>query len=93
MPTLLLPWIIKPCIGLETAKGWKQMTNEGTETGGSISGCFLNVIKKKLNSPGRCASVGWSVLLCTERSQVQFLAKAHTEVKGSISSWVCTGGN
>nr|KAF6272668.1 hypothetical protein mMyoMyo1_010862 [Myotis myotis] len=37
----------------------------------SIPGC-------NCYGPGRCGSVGWSVVLYPERSQVQFQVRAHT---------------
>ena len=39
---------------------------------------------KMRNSPGQYGSVSWSIILWTERLQVQFMVRAHTHVAGSI---------
>ena len=44
-------------------------------------------------SPGQCGSVGWRVVWKTERSQVQFLIRAHAWVADSIPVRVCARGN
>ena len=47
---------------------------------------FLKKLRIELPCPGQRGSVGWSVVLCTERLQVPFPVRAHTQVSGSVSS-------
>ena len=54
--------------------------------------CTISIIiifnqKKETVSPGWCGSIGWSVIPWTERSQVQFLVRAHTQAACFIPGW------
>lgn len=54
-------------------------------------GCnFFSVQSLRLKKPksGQCGSVGWSVMLCTEESKIQFPVEVHAQV--SISGWGTT---